>query len=80
MLRSLLIAWVKNLRIIFNKARLYEYQIKKDLGTSQDDLKRLIKSLQQMHHPTVWAEMKRQYTLHEELKSLFKALPEALKW
>lgn len=62
------------------KARLYEYQRKKDLGTSQDELKRLIKSLQQMHHPTVWAEMKRQYTLHEELKSLLKALPEALKW
>jgi uncharacterized protein (TIGR02646 family) len=63
------------------KARLYEYQSKKNLGASHHELKRLKKSLQQMHHPTVWAEMKRQYTLHDELKALFQALlPEVLNW
>ncbi len=50
------------------KARLYEYQRKKSLNASNSEL----------HHPTVWAEMKRQYTLQPGLKTLFQDIPEAL--
>ncbi|MDM8562067.1 hypothetical protein QUF54_01800 [Candidatus Marithioploca araucensis] len=62
------------------KARLYEYQNRKTNGADRNELNRLIKSLKKMHHPTVWAEMKRQYTSHDELKRLFQNIPEALSW
>lgn len=62
------------------KARLYEYENKKTKGANRHELNRLIKSLQEMHHPTVWVEMKRQHHFHQELKALFDDMPEALDW
>jgi uncharacterized protein (TIGR02646 family) len=62
------------------KARLYEYQKKQTNGATRQELKYLIKSLQEMHHPTVWFEMKRQHRFHNELNQLFQEIPEALEW
>ena len=62
------------------RARLVEYIAKRDAGFSQNDLDDLIKALQRMGHPTVWAEMKRQQLLIRELSTLFARAPEALKW
>jgi len=62
------------------KARLHEYRSKKRGGTSLDDLQVLSRGIQKMPHPTVWAEMKRQHSLHAELAPLFEDIPEALKW
>jgi uncharacterized protein (TIGR02646 family) len=60
------------------KARLYEYSNKKANGTALKELQRLKESLQKMHHPTVWAEMKRQHKQHQELEILFAKVPESL--
>ncbi|RKZ79327.1 MAG: hypothetical protein DRR19_25120 [Candidatus Parabeggiatoa sp. nov. 1] len=62
------------------KARLYEYQKKQTNGATCQALKYLTKSLQEMHHPTVWIEMKRQHRFHNELNKLFQEIPEALEW
>lgn len=62
------------------KARLYEYREKKHKNEAPDKLKYLVKSIKTMHHQTVWEEMKRQHSLHDELNTLFQDIPEALKW
>lgn len=60
---------------------LYRYAEKQaNDTTSPKELQRLKESLQTMHHPTVWAEMKRQQTLHQELKTLFAKVPKSLEW
>ncbi len=62
------------------KARLHVYRSKKRDGTSSGELQAMIRGIQKMPHPTVWAEMKRQHSLHAELATLFQDVPEALQW
>jgi uncharacterized protein (TIGR02646 family) len=62
------------------RARLQEYRTKKRAETSSGELKALVRGIQKMPHPTVWAEMKRQHSLYDELASLFRDVPEALDW
>lgn len=42
------------------------------------ELKRIV--IQQLPHPAVWQEIKRQRNYHPDLKQLFVTLPEALDW
>jgi hypothetical protein len=60
--------------------RLAAYISRRNGGASHAELQRRIKSLKRMHHPTVWAEMKRQHSLIKELNDLFIQAPEALNW
>ena len=62
------------------RARLVEYIKLRGGGVQQNRLDRYKAALQNMQHPTVWAEMKRQYLLIPELKELFAQVPEALNW
>lgn len=62
------------------RARLREYRGRKRAGAAADELDRLAKDLQEMPHPTVWAEMKRQRDVYPELARLFDDAPEALLW
>ncbi len=62
------------------RALLGEYVKRRDEGASQPDLDDLISFLKGRQHPTVWAEMKRQRQLIDELKQLFAKAPEALGW
>ncbi|MBL8221166.1 MAG: hypothetical protein JNL62_18170 [Bryobacterales bacterium] len=59
------------------RARLKEYIAERDRGAITANL---IHSLQRMHHPTVWHEMKRQHQLIPELRTLFTQASEALAW
>ena len=58
---------------------LHEYIDRRD-ETPQNDIEALIDGLKSMPHPTVWAEMKRQYTLLPDIHALFSRAPEALNW
>ena len=62
--------------------RFKRYVDQKLLHEPQETLQRTIASLQEMRHPTVWQEIKRQRTLrhHEEINRLFTEAPEALDW
>ena len=62
--------------------RFKRYVDQKLSGKPQKTLQHTIVSLQEMRHPTVWHEMKRQRTLlhHQEINHLFVAAPEALEW
>lgn len=62
------------------RSRLFEYIHKRDTGAPDADLCALIKGLQSMANPAVWAEMKRSHGAHEELAQLFAQAPEALEW
>ncbi len=62
------------------RARLYEYRKKKIGNADSATLGYLVKSIKTMHHQTVWADMKRQHALHDELNKLFQDIPEALEW
>jgi len=62
------------------KARLFEYVSKKESGAPVSQLEPLIDSLRSEHHQTVWQEMIRQRSLHDELDDLFRRAPEALTW
>jgi uncharacterized protein (TIGR02646 family) len=62
------------------EARLSRYITRRDAGDSTVQLRRHIRALKRMQHPTVWKEMKRQHQLIPSLKSLFTQAPEALKW
>ena len=62
------------------RARLRDYRDRQREGAATYELDRLIEDLQNMPHPTVWAEMKRQRDLHPELARLFDDVPEALLW
>jgi len=62
------------------RARLVEYIEKRNAGRSKKRLDDLVKALKRMGHPTVWAEMKRQQGLIQELRDLFATAPEALAW
>lgn len=62
------------------RARLREYIAERDANGAEDRLEELIDGILRMHHPTVWAEMKRQRTLIPELEALFAQAPEALNW
>jgi uncharacterized protein (TIGR02646 family) len=41
---------------------------------------RLREAVRRTHHPTVWAEMRRQRASYPQLEQLFAAVPEALDW
>lgn len=62
------------------RARLREYISQRERGASKAALLRYIQSIQLASHPTVWREMKRQHSLHRELRALFREAPEALAW
>lgn len=62
------------------EARLARYIEVRDAGHSPVQLKRRIRALKRMQHPTVWREMKRQHHLIPDLKVLFANAPEALRW
>jgi uncharacterized protein (TIGR02646 family) len=49
-------------------------------GREQADLDRIALAIQRTHHPTVWAEMKRQRSKLQELNALFAGAPEVLDW
>ena len=62
------------------RARLHEYRGKRDNGASTDVLGRLRRGIKASAHPTVWREMQRQQPLIDELRTLFRDVPEALEW
>lgn len=62
------------------KARLIEYIHARDLNYPSGNLQIMIEGIKTKQHPTVWAEMKRQYQLYPDLQNLFKKAPEALEW
>jgi uncharacterized protein (TIGR02646 family) len=62
------------------RARLREYVFERDAGASSNRLQDLVDGICRMHHPTVWAEMKRQRGMIPELEVLFAQAPEALDW
>ena len=61
------------------RARLHEYIDRRD-ETTDDQVEMMVDGLKSMPHPTVWAEMKRQYDTLSELQPLFASAPEALEW
>lgn len=61
-------------------ARLKEYIAERDSGASPEALAIFVQALQNMQHPTVWREMRRQHAIHPVLKRLFDRAPEALEW
>lgn len=61
------------------RARLQEYRAKRQ-NASDEELDILQQGIQAMPHPSVWAEMKRQHELVDELRELFGEVPEALDW
>ncbi len=61
------------------RALLKEYIIERSSLTAEDRDERR-RNLLEMHHPTVWEEMKRQKDLHHELSALFEQAPETLQW
>jgi hypothetical protein len=62
------------------RARLVEYASGRDSGESSELLKKKVDALKRMQHPTVWHEMRRQFTYIPELTQLFQRIPEALNW
>lgn len=61
-------------------ARLLTYNTRKLEGAPDKEIQKIREGILKEHHPTVWKEMQRQYHLHDQLKSLFEAAPEALQW
>ncbi len=59
---------------------LHYYKERKNSKADKAELDEIRKGFQKEGHPTVWAEMKRQYELHPELTGLFNDIPEALEW
>ena len=62
------------------RSMLRDYVRGKAEGWEQADLDRIASTIQRTHHPTVWAEMKRQRAEVPELNTLFQVAPEALGW
>ncbi len=65
------------------RALLIVYLKERDETPTQVQPNRYITALKRMHHPTVWAEMKRQHQRIQELqelRDLFARAPEALDW
>ena len=62
------------------RARLYEYLGLRDGGASAAVLGGLRRGIRGSAHPTVWREMQRQHTLIDELRTLFRDIPEASEW
>ncbi len=62
------------------RSTLYEYADRRENGEAIADLAHLRDAVRKYSHPTVWAEMKRQWELHKELRALFERAPEALDW
>jgi uncharacterized protein (TIGR02646 family) len=62
------------------RSMLRDYVFGRDVGKEQAYLDRIKSAILHNHHPTVWAEMKRQKENLPELKVLFEVAPEALVW
>lgn len=62
------------------RSMLRDYVREKGEGREQAYLDRIASTIQRTHHPTVWAEMKRQRAEVQELDALFDVAPEALRW
>ncbi len=69
-------------------SRLSRYRTRKLVGANNTELQKIKVGIQKEAHPTVWAEMKRQYKNFPqamqqripELWQLFEDIPEALTW
>lgn len=61
-------------------ALLKRYLEKKRKGGTVEVLRRIRNAITLQPHPTVWAEMKRQYLRFDELARMFEQAPEALAW
>ncbi|MGY0216756.1 hypothetical protein ACWJJH_05135 [Endozoicomonadaceae bacterium StTr2] len=55
------------------------YVLDKKSGKSEADLAKKKNEINSRQHPTVWAEMKRQHSLHPEINTLFSDAPELLE-
>ena len=62
------------------RARLHEYRDLRGEGASATLLRNRRRAIKSSSHPTVWREMQRQYPLIDELRTLFREIPEALDW
>ena len=62
------------------RARLYEYRTRRDRGDTNADLAALKDAIVTNPHPTVWREMQRQQALIDDLRDVFRDVPEALGW
>ena len=62
------------------RARLHEYQQKRDAGSPSAELSQLRNNLLSANHPTVWREMVRQQKKINELGAIFARVPESLLW
>jgi uncharacterized protein (TIGR02646 family) len=62
------------------RARLSEYIQMQQRNAPEAKRVKLINALKRMGHPAVWAQMKLQADMIEELRVLFKQAPEALDW
>ncbi len=63
------------------RARLVEYENTRHVfGNRSNKVRNLVRDLRNTAHPTVWREMQRQHRLVPELRTLFRANPEALTW
>lgn len=60
------------------RSLLHTYIVQREAADASRS--RTVKVLHRTHHPTVWAEMKRQHEKIADLRALFKAAPEALTW
>ena len=62
------------------RARLVEYRDLRNSGVEGAKLRLLTEAVKSSSHPTVWREMQRQRTDIYELKDLFFAVPDAVRW
>jgi uncharacterized protein (TIGR02646 family) len=62
------------------RARLIEFEVKRNKGALQAELDDLVAGLKEMPHPTVFAEMQRMHIHIPELAAIFAKVPEALHW
>lgn len=62
------------------RAHLAQYRQALYDGRPDHELALLAAEIRSRQHPTVWNEMKRQYDRIPELRELFAAIPDALRW
>ena len=63
-----------------NRVRLADFRATRDGGVSDHELNRFVAGFLGRPHPTVWREMQRQHERIQELRDLFRDVPEALLW
>ncbi len=63
-----------------NRVRLADFRATRDGGVSDHELNRFVAGFLGRPHPTVWREVQRQHERIQELRDLFRDVPEALLW